>query len=336
MRLVEHCSLKDKHTFHLDVECRYWAEATDEQDIASILTDNRFSDIPVFLIGAGSNLLFTSDFKGLLLHIGIQGIDIIRENDLSVDVRVGAGVVWDDFVDWAVTHNLCGIENLSGIPGCVGASPVQNIGAYGAEVKDVILEVEVMDRHTREMKVLKQEECQFSYRNSVFKHAYKNRFVVCRVVYRLSKTLHPNLSYGDLEKRVHEKGKVSLSIIRDNILSIRDLKLPNPDMVGNAGSFFMNPILSVDEYNELKKAYPTIPGWNLPDGRVKVPAAWCIEQTGWKGRELGGAGVHPNQPLVLINKGKATAPDILKLAGLITFDVSTKFGIFLKPEVLYV
>lgn len=336
MQLVEHCSLKDKHTFHLDVNCRYWAEATDERDLVSILTDNRFADLPVFLIGAGSNVLFTSNFNGLMLHVGIQGIDIVREDDLSVEVRVGAGVVWDDLVEWAVKHHYSGIENLSGIPGCVGASPVQNIGAYGAEVKDVILEVEVLDRRTHEIKVLNREACQFSYRDSVFKHAFKNTFIVCRVVYRLSKCFHPNLGYGDLEKQVREKGEVTAKTIRDSILSIRELKLPDPDVFGNAGSFFMNPILPSETYNKLKQTYPSIPGWDLGNGQVKVPAAWCIEQAGWKGRELGGAGVHPNQPLVLINKGNATASDLLNLAERITSDVSALLGVTLKPEVLYV
>jgi len=336
MRLVEHCSLKDKHTFHLDVNTRYWAEAADEKEIASILSDSRFADIPIFPIGAGSNLLFTSDFNGLLLHVDIQGIERVREDYLSVDVRVGAGVVWDDLVEWAVDHNLSGIENLSGIPGCVGASPVQNIGAYGAEVKDVIHIVEVMDRQTLEIKKFKQEECLFSYRDSIFKHAYKNRFIVCWVVYRLSKKFCPNLSYGDLGTRVREKGEVTLASIRDNVLLIRELKLPNPDVFGNAGSFFMNPILSVEEYKTLKTDFPSMPGWELGDGRMKVPAAWCIEQAGWKGRDLGGAGVHPGQPLVLINKGSATASDILKLAEHIEMDVFKKFGLSLKPEVLYI
>ena len=292
--------------------------------------------MPVFLIGAGSNLLFTADFKGLMLHIDIQGIERVGEDDETVDIRVGAGVVWDDLVAWSVEHNLWGIENLSGIPGCVGASPVQNIGAYGTEVKDVIREVEVMDRHTREIKVLDREECLFSYRDSVFKHALKDRFIVCRVVYRLSKVAVPNLGYGDLEKRVREQGKATLKTIRDSVQSIRKIKLPDPDVFGNAGSFFTNPILPVEAFNQLKQDYPGIPGWDLGDGRVKIPAAWCIEQTGWKGRELGGARVHPNQPLVLINTGTATASDIMRLAESIQAAVLAQFGVTLKPEVLYV
>ncbi len=337
MRLIEHCSLKYKHTFHLDVKSRFWVDAFDEQEISSLLSDNRFAGLQMLPVGAGSNLLFTTDFNGLLLHVDIQSIEVLQENDEYVDVRVGAGVVWDDLVAWAVAKGLSGIENLSGIPGCVGASPVQNIGAYGSEAKDTIYAVEAIDRKSREQIVIKASDCKFSYRNSVFKQEFKDKYVVCRVIYRLLKEFHPNLSYGDLDKRIHESEKeVSLETIRDTILKIRDEKLPDPAIFGNAGSFFMNPVLTAGQYHQLKVDYPTIPGWNLADGTVKVPAAWCIEQTGWKGRDLGNAGVHPIQPLVLINKGGATAFEITTLAERIKSDVLDKFGISLTPEVLYV
>lgn len=336
MVLIEHCPLKDKHTFHLDVSCRYWAEASNEQELTFILTDRRFEGIPSLLVGAGSNLLFTADYKGLLLHVAFQGIERIYEDEDRVEVRVGAGVVWDDLVAWSVEQNLWGLENLSGIPGCVGASPVQNIGAYGSEARDLIREVDVFDRNTHETETLNNEACRFSYRDSAFKHEYKDRYIVCRVVYSLSKKPAPNLGYGDLEKHVHELGTVTPATIRNSVLSIRNRKLPDPESTGNAGSFFTNPIIPAEQYHQLRQAHPDIPGWHIGSDKVKIPAAWCIEQTGWKGRHVGGARVHHLQPLVLINTGTATPADIMQLAASIRADVLSTFGIILKPEVLYV
>ncbi|MDD4923089.1 MAG: UDP-N-acetylmuramate dehydrogenase [Bacteroidales bacterium] len=336
MQVIEHCSLKKKHTFHIDAEARYWVDFDSREDLCNVLLDNRFLGMSMLSVGGGSNLLFTRDFPGFLLHSNIRTIELIDEDAQSVLVRVGSGVVWDDFVAYAVDKDWSGVENLSGIPGEVGASPVQNIGAYGSEAKDTIEIVEALNLETLQMDRFSKSDCQFAYRNSIFKNSLKNRFIVCYVTYRLSKILNANIQYGDLAIRVQEKGAVSLQNIRQSILEIRGEKLPDPAVTGNAGSFFMNPEVPVEQYRALKANWPQMPGWPQENGKVKISAAWCIDQAGWKGKSLGNAAVHGRQALVLVNPGTATAADIVALSDRIMDDVKSMFDIDLHPEVLFI
>lgn len=336
MQLIEQCSLANKHSFHVEAKARFWAEFSHEDEALSLLSDRRLAGLPRFVVGGGSNLLFASDYPGVLIHPAIQGFTVVGVEKDTVLVKVGAGMPWDDFVAASVTQGWSGAENLSGIPGCIGASPVQNIGAYGVEAKDLIVEVEALDLTSHQPIRLKAAECQFGYRDSVFKHRLKNALIVTRVTYRLSTRFQANLTYGDLAKRVAVLGEPTQALVRETILAIRREKLPDPENQGNAGSFFMNPVIPADHYQSLLATFPDMPGWVQANEKVKVPAAWCIERTGWKGKQVGGAAVHNKQPLVLVNKGNATAADIIQLSASIQADVLATFGIQLKPEVLFI
>jgi UDP-N-acetylmuramate dehydrogenase len=336
MPLFENCPLADKHTFHIAAETRFWADYDTIGELQSLLRDDRFKGLPILPVGGGSNLLFTKNFPGLLLHSNLKTLEKVGEEGDSVLIRVGSGVVWDDLVAYTVENGWSGIENLSGIPGEVGASPVQNIGAYGAEAKDCIEWVDAMDLKTLQIKRFSRKECRFGYRNSIFKQELKNKFIVCYVTYRLSITFNANLKYGNLAGHLEKMGGVTLTSVRKTILEIRNEKLPDPSVIGNAGSFFMNPEIPSSHYQELLESWPQMPGWPLENGLVKVSAAWCIDQAGWKGKSLGNAAVHDKQSLVLVNSGKATAAEVIVLCNRIVKDVRTKFGIALHPEVLFI
>jgi UDP-N-acetylmuramate dehydrogenase len=336
MQIIENCALEAKHTFHIPASARYWADFANVTELRNLLTDSRFQNLPVLPVGGGSNLLFIHDYPGLLLHSCICDMEKIADEGDAIYIRVGSGVNWDALVDWTVQQGYSGLENLSGIPGEVGASPVQNIGAYGAEAKDSIHTVETIDLKTLEERHFTHAECRFGYRDSIFKKDLKNQFIVCHVIYKLSKTYKPNTKYGDLTVRLERLGGITLQNVRKAILEIRNEKLPNPDVMGNAGSFFMNPEIPDSDYQCLLKQYPQIPGWPLNNGKTKVSAAWCIDQLGWKGKHLGNAAVHDKQALVLINPGHATAKDIQILCESIIADVRNHFGIELHPEVLFI
>jgi len=335
MPLFENMQLQDKHTFHMEATTHFWADFESVEELRNLLQDNRFKNMPKFSVGGGSNLLFTKDYPGMLLHSTIQSIEPIKNAD-DVQIRVGSGVVWDDLVDYAVEHGWSGLENLSGIPGDVGATPVQNIGAYGSEAKDSIVLVEALNMETLELKTFTNAECQFGYRNSIFKNELKNRFIVCYVTYRLSKYFIPNLKYGDLLERVDKSGGANLKNVRNAIIEIRGSKLPDSNLIGNAGSFFMNPEIPKNQFEALKVHYPEMPSWPINEAIVKVSAAWFIDKAGWKGKSLGNAAVHDKQALVLVNPGNAVAADILNLSDHIIEDVKSKFGITLKPEVIFI
>jgi len=320
----------------MEAKTRYWGEFESPEELCTILSDLTFKNLPLLAIGCGSNMLFTADYPGLILHSNIRSIEPIREEGSSIEVRVGSGVNWDDFVAYAVVQGWCGIENLSGIPGEVGASPVQNVGAYGSEAKDSIVMVEALNLKTLQMERFSNADCQFGYRNSIFKNKLKNQFIVCYVTYRLSKELKANINYGDLAGRVQKKGEICLQNIRQSILEIRGEKLPDPNSVGSAGSFFMNPEIPADQFQVLIQRFPELPNWPLESGKVKISAAWCIDQAGWKGKSLGSAAVHNRQALVLVNPGHATAVDVIELSNRIIQDVKTMFGINLHPEVLFI
>jgi UDP-N-acetylmuramate dehydrogenase len=335
MPVYENMQLRNKHTFHMEAASRYWADYESVEELRIVLKDNQFNDIPKFSVGGGSNLLFTKDYPGLLLHSTIRSIEpMVGPED--VQVRVGSGVVWDDLVAYAVDHDWSGLENLSGIPGEVGASPVQNIGAYGSEAKDSIVLVEALNMETLELKSFTNSDCQFGYRNSIFKKELKNKFIVCYVTYSLSKYFKPNLKYGDLYERMEKAGGINLKNVRNAIIEIRGTKLPDPSVIGNAGSFFMNPEIPVDQFEMLKLRFPEMPSWPLNNGLVKISAAWCIDKAGWKGKALGNAAVHDKQALVLVNPGNATAGDILNLSERIIQDVKETFSIALHPEVIFI
>lgn len=343
MKVQEHFCLKDKHSFHLNVTARYWAEYRNTDELGEMLQDKRFNKLPVLPVGGGCNLLFTRDFPGLVIKSAISGLDIVHENEEEVVLRVGSGLDWDQFVESCVSQGWGGIENLSGIPGLTGATPIQNIGAYGVEAKEVIRYVEVFDRQTRSLLVLPVEECGLAYRNSRFKQEWKDRFIVCYITYRLNKKPAYRLDYGNLNEVLRSQGGLqegpeahrgNLAMIRRAVLAIRSSKLPDPAVLGNAGSFFKNPELDVATYTALAERFPGLPHWELPGNKVKVSAAWMIEYCGWKGKSMGRAGVYPKQALVLVNLGDARGEEIYNLYQHIVADVHKAFGISLQPEVV--
>jgi UDP-N-acetylmuramate dehydrogenase len=334
MQLFENISLIDKHTFHIDVKARYWIDFEKSEELITVFSNPNFKDLPVFTIGGGSNVLFNEDYSGLLIHSCIKGIEVISEDNEHVFVKVGSGYNWDAFVCESISRGWTGAENLSSIPGDVGASPVQNIGAYGVEAGDLIFSTEAYNIETGEIECFYNSDCRFSYRNSIFKNELKDKYVICSVTFKLSKVFKPVLNYGDLESRLIESGGISPLSVRNIIIRIRSEKLPDPDVTGNAGSFFMNPVISAEKYFNIKNLYPDLTGWIQKDGKYKISAAWCIEKAGWKGKTHGNAGVHPKQALVLVNNGNSTSKEIIELSGLICKDVNSKFGINLIPEVL--
>lgn len=332
MTVRDNCSLADRNTFGMDVRADSLIDWASTDELKNALLD---ISKPILMIGGGSNLLFMGDFKGTVLHSTISSIDIIASTDKDVHVKVGAGVVWDDFVAWCSINGFWGVENLSAIPGEVGASAVQNIGAYGVEAKDVIDTVQTICLADGSERDFSNKECNYAYRQSIFKNELKGQYAVAYVIYTLSKVPQPRLGYGALEQEVERLGGPTLANIRQAVIAIRESKLPDPKVLGNAGSFFMNPVISEQEFNIIRSNYPDVPSYPATGG-VKVPAGWLIEKTGWKGRSLGPAAVYEKQALVLVNKGGATGADVKRLADTIIADVKQKFGITLSTEVNYI
>ena len=329
-------SLLPYNTFGINVKTAYFATFNSTEELQSILKDSLTKDYPLLCIGGGSNLLFTNDYEGIILHSTIKGYEIIEQTDESITVKVGSGETWDDFVALCVKNKWYGAENLSGIPGQVGASAIQNIGAYGVEAKDIIRQVECVHIDTAECQIFDIDDLDYGYRHSRFKTEWKDQYVITSVTYKLTLIPHYNLEYGGLEAMVNASGKPSAQTVREAVLRIRNAKLPDPKVLGNAGSFFMNPIITKDEFIALQNKWENIPHFTIAEDRVKVPAAWLIDQAGWKGKQIGPAAVHNTQPLVLVNKENATGNDILQLAEAITKDVHEKFGIQLHREVILV
>lgn len=287
---------------------------------------------PVLHVGGGSNLLFTKDFDGTVLHCNIKTVDRVADDNDHVWLRAGAGMTWDDFVAYTVRAGLGGAENLSLIPGEVGASAVQNIGAYGVEVKDLIERVECMSIADGTQRVFTNSECGYAYRDSVFKRELKGQYAVTHVTYRLSRHFTPRLEYGNIRSRIEEAGEITPQKVREVIMDIRKSKLPDPKVTGNAGSFFMNPVVSEERFRQLRADYPDIPFYTTGGG-VKIPAGWLIERCGWKGRSMGRAGVYSRQALILVNLGGATGSDIVALSEAVIHSVKEKFNIDIHPEV---
>lgn len=327
-------SLLSYNTFGIDANATRFLEYSSVEELKTLIAQGAVTT-PFLHIGGGSNLLFTKDYEGLILHSRIEGIELIEEDSQSVSVRVGAGVVWDDFVEYCVANGWYGTENLSLIPGEVGASAVQNIGAYGVEVKDLITAVETVNIHGED-RVYNVEECGYAYRDSIFKHPENKSVFVTYVRFRLNKEEHYTLDYGTIRQELENYPELTLATIRKIIIDIRKSKLPDPKVMGNAGSFFMNPIVSKEKLEALQLEYPRIPYYELADDRVKIPAGWMIDQCGWKGKSLGPAAVHDKQALVLVNCGGAKGSDIIALSDAVRASVRQKFGIEIHPEVNFV
>lgn len=337
MIVYDNYSLLSRNTFGIDVKADKFVEYESVDELTSILQKIKRDNNPFLHIGEGSNLLFSQDFHGTILHSLIKDITITEESDCSVDLKVGAGVNWDNFVQYSVSKGLYGAENLSYIPGEVGASAVQNIGAYGREAKDIILNVEAIDVQSGEKRIFSNQECNYSYRHSIFKKELKNRYIITYVTYRLSKIAAFDLDYGNVHRELDIAGcDVTLENVRNTIIKIRREKLPDPKELGNAGSFFMNPVVGNNKFNELIEKYPSMPYYKMGEDGMKIPAAWLIDQCGFKGYKTGNVGVHHIQPLVLVNLGGADSREVMALAEKIVESVFDKFGIKIVPEVNYI
>ncbi len=335
IKVSKNISLKPYNTFGIDVKAKFFSEIKNELQLKKILTSHEFNSIPKLFIGGGSNILLTKDYEGLVLKISIPGIEIINEDEEKVIVKAGAGVIWHDLVLYCITRNYGGIENLSLIPGTVGAAPIQNIGAYGEEIKDVFENLEGIFVESSNSAKFKKDECRFSYRDSVFKNKLKNKFIVTHISIRLNKNPVLNLEYGNIKAELEKMNYESIGIkeVSDVICRIRLDKLPDPAKIGNAGSFFKNPEITEEKFLQIKENNKDIIGYNLGNNKVKVPAGWLIENCGWKGKVIGNTGVHSKQALVLVNYGKATGQEILNLSKEIKESVFQKFGIELNEEV---
>ena len=337
MNIQHNYPLLAHNTFGMDVEASVFVEYESVTELKEILLHQLCPEGKWLHIGGGSNLLFTGDFDGMILHSAIKGFEVVSENEDEVLVRAGAGEVWDDFVAYTVEKGWYGAENLSLIPGEVGASAVQNIGAYGVEAKDLIVKVDTLEVETGKERVFGNEECGYAYRESVFKHALKGKYIVTHVTYRLFKKPSYRLDYGNVRAELEKRGcELTLENVRRTIIDIRESKLPDPKVQGNAGSFFMNPIVPRPLFEELQGKYPSMPFYEVDAERVKIPAAWMIDQCGWKGKQLGHAGVHNKQALVLVNCGGATGQEIIALSEEIQRSVLDKFGVRISPEVNFI
>ena len=343
MKDIQNYSLKEHNTFGIDAKCKRFIEFEDVEEAIEVAKILRESATPYIIIGGGSNLLLTKDFDGIVVRSGIlhTGTGTLCNSSLdytaflSPCVKFGSGEVWDDVVAYCVKQGWYGMENLSLIPGDVGASAVQNIGAYGVEAKDLIDSVEAVEIATGQVVTISGKDCGYGYRQSKFKHEWKNRYLITHVTYQLSTTFLPHLDYGNIRQELEKKGitEPTAQQVRDIIIDIRNAKLPDPKVMGNAGSFFMNPIVTKDKYETLAAQYPTMPHYEVDGSHEKIPAGWMIEQCGWKGKSLGRAGVHDKQALVLVNRGGATGAEIVALCDAIRKDVKAKFGIDIHPEV---
>lgn len=334
MAVIENFSLKNLNTFGVEASARWYTDINSEDDLNSLFTDSQWKDQPVLILGGGSNMLFTKDFQGLVIHMNIPGLKH-ESKDGEVFVSAGAGVVWNDLVNYCVQHDFAGIENLSLIPGSVGASPIQNIGAYGVELQDIFHSCRAFEISTGSIRTFYKADCHFSYRDSVFKSVLKGLYIITEVTLKLSKIFRPNIKYGAISQELESRG-ISTPSIRDissAVSHIRVSKLPDPATIGNAGSFFKNPVIPVTKFIQLQSNFPDIIYFPSTEGFVKLSAGWLIEQCGWKGRVVGNTGTWKNQALVLVNHGKATGNEIFKLSDDIIISVLNKFDIELHREV---
>lgn len=334
IRFSENHNLKSYNTFGVDANARYFFEFTEREDLVVFLQSNEtWKDSPLLILGGGSNMLFLNDFDGLVIHPNIPGIAVIKENRQNVWMEVGGGETWDEFVKYTVDYGLGGIENLSLIPGSCGAAPVQNIGAYGQEVSETIETVKGYDLLNNQPVEFSAEECEFDYRSSIFKTHLKNQVIISSVVFRLEKFPEFKLDYGLLDEKVKEKGETNLQNVRETVIEIRTSKLPDVNKLGNAGSFFKNPVVDEETGGKLKGRFPELPVYLAGEGKSKIAAGWLIDKAGWKGHREGDAGVHEKQALVLVNYGNATGQQIFDFSEKIKQSVFNTFGVELEREV---
>jgi UDP-N-acetylmuramate dehydrogenase len=341
MQVRSNISLKQYNTFGIDIRAKYFASFNSIDALGQLLqyddtqAKNQRNQTPVLILGGGSNMLFTKDFDGIVLKNEIKGIEVVKEDDDHVYVKAGAGENWHQFVLYCINNNLAGVENLSLIPGNIGASPMQNIGAYGVEIKDVFYSLEAFNLEEKILQTFYLDDCAFGYRESIFKKKYKNKFVITSVTYRLNKKPAFNTSYGAIEQELEKMGVTALSIkaISAAVINIRSSKLPDPAVIGNAGSFFKNPEIAKIAFDILQSKFPGIVGYHLSNENIKLAAGWLIEYCGFKGYRKGDAGCHAKQALVLVNYGQAKGEDIFALSQLIADTVKEKFDVDLEREV---
>lgn len=327
--------LQPYNTMNISAKAKWFASVKRADDLKKILHHPQVRQEALLVLGGGSNVLFAGDYEGLVLHVEISGREIIKETPEEVWLKIGGGENWHKTVRFCVENGWGGVENLSLIPGTVGAAPIQNIGAYGVELKDVFEHLEAFHITSGEKRTFSKGECQFDYRDSIFKHELKAQYIISHVILRLSKQPRINTSYGAIRTKLDEQNIADPTIrdISNIVMEIRNDKLPNPEVLGNTGSFFKNPIVTDSTFERIKDHYPGVPGYSVGDENIKIPAGWLIEQAGWKGKKIGNAGTYKNQALVIVNYGGATGKEILELADSIKQSVHQKFGIELTPEV---
>lgn len=334
MKITTNQPLLKYNTFGVNVSAKFFALIDSIDDLLSIIQDNNYSTIPILVLGGGSNILFTQDFDGIVLKNNLKGISVVDENENEIILEVGAGENWHDFVSYCVKLNYGGLENLSLIPGNVGASPMQNIGAYGVEIKDSVRKVKFIDLKSGLSEELNAEQCEFGYRSSIFKTRYKDQKFITHVRFKLNKKPVFNTSYGAIEEELKKLDlEHSVENISRAVINIRRSKLPDPAMIGNAGSFFKNPVISFENAEKLKAEFPEVPLYPAGDSGMKVAAGWLIEKAGWKGRRINNFGVHEKQALVLVNYGGSQGSEIDNLAEQIRQNIKEKFGVELEKEV---
>ena len=334
MEIVPDFSLKKYNTFGIEAKAKQFVAVHSVHELKTVLLENKATQ--KFILGGGSNMLLTKDIDALVIHIDLKGKKIIEENDDFVWVESQAGESWHEFVLWTIDQNFGGLENMSLIPGNVGTTPVQNIGAYGTEIKDTFVSCEAMTIESQEIKTFTKEECHFGYRESVFKNEVKNQYIITSVVFKLTKTNHKiNTSYGDISSELEKNNIINptLKDVSNAVIAIRQSKLPDPKELGNSGSFFKNPILLKSDFEKIHRQFPEMKYFDISETEVKVPAGWLIEQAGFKGKRFGDAGIHKNQALVLVNYGNATGQEILNVSKDIQRTIFKMFGIHIEAEV---
>ena len=331
----QNISLKNYNTFGIDVSAKLFGEFTSIEELQNIVTDKNYQQEKLLIIGGGSNILFTKNFKGLALHNQIKGIEVIEEDDNSVIIAGGSGIVWHDFVLHAINLNFGGIENMSLIPGSLGASPMQNIGAYGVEVKDRFEWLDAYHIKSGEMHRFDNAACEFGYRESIFKRKNKGQYIITKVAFRLTKKHQLNTSYGAIEQEIESLNITNPTIkdVSNAVIKIRSSKLPDPKKIGNSGSFFKNPIIDNSSFEVIKARFPKIVSYPAENGKIKLAAGWLIDQAGWKGKTIGNYGVHKNQALVLVNYGGSSGSDIYNLSEEIIHSIKETYGVDLEREV---
>ena len=334
MKIQEQISLKPYNTFGIDVKAQYFTKVETLSELREALLHSQFKN--KFILGGGSNMLLTKDIEALVILLALKGKQIVKETETHIYIKANAGENWHDFVQWTLVENYGGLENLSLIPGNVGAAPIQNIGAYGVELKDTFVSCDALEVTTGKLHQFSKETCKFAYRDSIFKNSHKGRYVITSVTFCLTKKNHAlNTSYGAIEKQLAEQNSTQPTIqeIAKAVITIRQSKLPDPKKLGNSGSFFKNPVISSLDFEKLQQQYPNIPSYKVSETQIKVPAGWLIEQCGFKGKRFGDAGVHNKQALVLVNHGNASGQELLNLAKNIQQKVQSKFKIAIETEV---